>query len=76
MFCKNGFLTNFAKFTGKYLRGTLVFDKCAGLIPATLSKKRLQHNVFSCELLGIFKDTYLHLLQLLLTVTSNRALEM
>ena len=40
VFCKNGVLTNFAKFTGKYLRGTLDFDKCAGLIPTTLSKKK------------------------------------
>ena len=31
MFCKKGALRNFAKFTGKYLCQSLVFDKVASL---------------------------------------------
>ena len=41
VFCKKGFLRNFAKFTGKHLCQSLFFNKVAGLRPATLLKKRL-----------------------------------
>ena len=34
MFCKEGVLRNFAKFTGKHLRQTLFFNKVAGLVAA------------------------------------------
>ena len=39
-------LKNFAKFTGKHLCQSLVFNKVAGLRPATLLKKRLRHRCF------------------------------
>ena len=38
---KKRFLRNFAKFTGKHLCESLFFNKVAGLMPATLLKKRL-----------------------------------
>ena len=41
--CKNGVLKNFANFTGKHLSRSLIFSKVAGLRPAFLLKKRLQH---------------------------------
>ena len=42
---KKGVLRNFAKFTGKHLCQSLFLNKVAGLrLPATLLKKRLQHN--------------------------------
>ena len=41
--CKNGILKNFANFTGKHLSRSLIFSKVAGLRPAFLLKKRLQH---------------------------------
>ena len=41
--CKNGALKNFANFTGKHLSRSLIFSKVAGLRPAFLLKKRLQH---------------------------------
>ena len=40
VFCKNGVLRNFTKFTGKHLCQSLVFNKVAGLRPATLLKKK------------------------------------
>ena len=43
---KKGLLKNFAKFTGKYLYQSLFFNKVAGLMPATLLKKRLWHRCF------------------------------
>ena len=47
VFCKNGVLRNFAKFTGKHLCQSFFFNKTAGLRPATLLKKRLWHRCFS-----------------------------
>ena len=41
MFCKEGVLKNFAKFTRKRLCQSLFFNKVAGLSFATLLKKRL-----------------------------------
>ena len=46
VFCKEGVLRNFAKFTGKHLRKSLFFNEIAGLRPATLWKKRLWHRSF------------------------------
>ena len=43
-------LKSFAKFTGKHLRGILVFNKVAGLRSATLLKKRLSHSCFPVKL--------------------------
>ena len=41
-----GVLRNFAKFTGKHLCQSLIFNKVAGLRPTTLLKKRLWHGCF------------------------------
>ena len=41
VFCKKKVLRNFAKFTGKPLCQSLIFNKVAGVRPATLLKKRL-----------------------------------
>ena len=38
---KKSVLRNFTKFTGKYLCQSLLFNKGAGLRPATLFKKRI-----------------------------------
>ena len=39
VFCKNGVVRNFAKFTGKRMCQSHFFNKVAGLKPATLLKK-------------------------------------
>ena len=46
VFCKKGAYTNLAKFTGKHLCQSLLFNKVAGLRSATLLKKRLWHKCF------------------------------
>ena len=49
VFCKKCILRNFAKFTGKYLCQSLFFNKVAGLMPATLLKKRLWRLDNTCK---------------------------
>ena len=46
VFCTKGVLRNFAKFTGKHLCQSLIFNKVTGLRPATLLKKRFWHSRF------------------------------
>ena len=46
VFCKKGALRNFAKFTEKHLCRSLVFNKIAGLRPATLLKRGSGTGVF------------------------------
>ena len=46
MFLKIVVLKNLAIFKGKHLCWSLFFNKVAGLTPATLLKKRLQHRCF------------------------------
>ena len=46
-FCRKGVLKNLAKFIGKHLCLSLVFDNVTGMKPATLFKKRL----FYCQFL-------------------------
>ena len=46
VFCKKGFLKNFAKFTEKHQCQGSFFNKVVGLRPATLLKKRLWHRCF------------------------------
>ena len=41
VFYKKGVLRNFVKFTGKHLCQSLFFNKVAGLMSATLLKKKL-----------------------------------
>ena len=43
---KKGVLRNFTKFTGKHLCQSLIFNKVAALMPATLLKKKLWHGYF------------------------------
>ena len=43
---KKGILQKFAKFTGKHLCQSLLYNKVAGLRPATLLRKRLWHRCF------------------------------
>ena len=43
---RKGVLRNFAKFTWKYLRQVLFYNKVAGPEPGTLLKKRLWHICF------------------------------
>ena len=43
---RKGVLRNFVKFTGKYLCQSILFNKVAGLRPATLLKKKLWHRRF------------------------------
>ena len=47
MFFKIGALKNFRKFTGKLTLLECLFNKAAGVRPATLLKKRLQCRYFS-----------------------------
>ena len=49
VFCKNGFLKNFAKFTGKYLYQCLSFNKASGLILQLYWKRDSDKGVLSCE---------------------------
>ena len=55
VFCKNGVLKNFAKFTGKNLYGSLFFDKVVACKSATLTKED-PINLFSCEFCEVFKE--------------------
>ena len=55
---KKGVLKNFAKFTGKHVCQSPLFNQVAGLRPATLQKERLWHRCFFCELCEIFKNTF------------------
>ena len=56
VFCKKGFLRNFAKFTGKQLCQRPFFNKVAGLF----IKKETLAQVFSREFCEIFKNTYFY----------------
>ena len=51
------FIRNFAKLTGKHLCQSLLFNKVAGLRPATLLKEALAQ-VFSCQFCEISKNTF------------------
>ena len=61
VFCKKGVLRNFAKFTGKHLYPSLLFNKVAGFRPAeacNFFKKENLAQVFSCEFCEISKNTF------------------
>ena len=68
VFCKNGVLRNFAKFTGKHLCQNLLFNKAACLRPAILLKKRLWHRCFPVNFAKFLRIPFLteHLQWLLL----------
>ena len=56
VFWKKGVVRNFVKFTGKHLCQSLFFDKIAGLIPATLLKKRLWQRCFAVNFAKILRS--------------------
>ena len=56
---RRGFLRNFAKFSGKYLRQSLFFSKVAGVRPATLLKKRLWHRRFPMNFAKFLRTPFL-----------------
>ena len=60
VYCKEGFLKNFAKFTGKHLRPSLFFNRLKRLWRrATLLKRDSGiSEMLSCESCEIFKKTY------------------
>ena len=60
VFCKKGVLRNFAKFTGKHLCQSLLFNKVAGLRPQACNfiKKETLAQVLSCEFHKISKNTF------------------
>ena len=75
MVCKKVVLKNFAKFTGKHLCQSLLFNEVAGLRPEAgnfIKKETLVH-VFPCEFWLIFKNIFFieHLWWLLLTFKCN-----
>ena len=59
-FVRKGVFRNFAKFTGKHLCQSLLFNKIAGLKPATLSKMRLQHRYFSADIAKILRTAFFY----------------
>ena len=60
VFYKNGVLRNLAKFRGKHLCQSLLFNKVAGLSPATLLKKRLWHKCFLVNFAKFLRTPFLH----------------
>ena len=59
VFCKKAVLSNFAKFTGKHLFQRLFCNKVAGLMPATLLKKRLWHRCLAVNFVKFLKTSFL-----------------
>ena len=57
VFCQRAVFKNFAKFLGKGLWWNLFFNKVAGFHPATLFKKRLQHEHKFYEFYDIVKNS-------------------
>ena len=73
VFCEKCFIKNFAKFTGKHLFQSVVFNKVSGLRPAALLKKRLWHRCFPVNFAKFLRTAifieYLRLLLLLSNIT-------
>ena len=59
VFCKNGVVRNFAKFTGKHLCQSRFFNKVAGLRPATLLKKWLWHRCFPVNFVKFIRTPFI-----------------
>ena len=66
----DGFLKNFNKFIGKCPYQSRFFNKVAGLRPANLFKKRLQHKCFSVNFVKFLRTNFLQA-----TVSQNSRLE-
>ena len=58
-FVKKGVPKSITKFTGKHLCQCLFFNKVAGLIPATLLKKRLWYRCFPVNFVKFLKTRFL-----------------
>ena len=56
--CKKGVLRNFAKFKGKHLSQSLLFNKVTVLRSATLFKKRLWHRCFSVNFVKFLRTPF------------------
>ena len=59
MFCKKGVLRNFANFTGKHLRQSLLLNKVAGLRSTILLKKKLWCRCFSVNFAKFLRTRFL-----------------
>ena len=59
VFCKKGALRSFAKFTGKHVCQSLLFNIVASLRPATLLKKRLWHRCFPVNFVKFLRTPFL-----------------
>ena len=72
MFIKTDFLKNFAIISGKHLCSSLLFNKVAGLRPATLLKRRLQSRCLAVNIVKLFRTPFSteHLRWLLLTTVT------
>ena len=58
MFCKKRVLKNFAKIYWKNLCWSLFFKKVAGVTPATLLKRRLQHGCYPVNSAKFLRTTF------------------
>ena len=58
MFCSKDVPSHFEKFTGKHKCQSLVFNKVAGVRPATLLKKRLWHKWLPVDFAKFSKSTF------------------
>ena len=58
VFCKKSVLMNFAKFTWKHLRFSLVLNEAADPQSLTLSKKEISAQIFFCEFCEISRNTF------------------
>ena len=56
---RKGVLRNFVKFTGKHLCQSLLFNKVAGLRPATSLKKKLWHMCFPINFAKFLRTPFL-----------------
>ena len=74
--CKKGVLRSFAKFTGKHLCQSLLFNKVADLRPVTLLEKRLWHRCFPVNFVWFLRTPLFteHLWWLLLKDLSGNTL--
>ena len=74
VFCKKGVLENFAKFVGKHLSQSLLFNKVAGLRSGTLIKTRLWHRCFPVNFAKVLRTSLFteHLWWLLLLIMQNK----
>ena len=59
VFCKEGVLRNFTKFTGKHLCQSLFLNKVGDVRPATLSKKWLKHRCFPGNFVKFLRTPFL-----------------